>query len=82
MSKRLFALAVVLVLAAGPALARHCPQDMAQIDAALAANPKISAEQMAEVKRLRAEGEALHKAGNHPESEAKLGQAKKILGIM
>jgi hypothetical protein len=41
---------------------------MAAIDAALAKNPKLSAEQMAAVKKDRADGEALHKAGKHAES--------------
>jgi hypothetical protein len=36
---------------------------------------------MAEVKKLRAEGEALHKQGKHDESQAALGKAKGILGI-
>ena len=40
--------------------AMHCPQDMARIDALLAENPAVSVEQLAEVRRLRAEGEALH----------------------
>ena len=65
----------------GSALAFHCPADMKKIDAALAANPKVSAEQMAEVKKLRADGETLHKAGKHQESVDTLGKAMKILGI-
>jgi hypothetical protein len=36
---------------------------------------------MAEVKKLRAEGEKLHKAGKHSEAMATLGKAKKMLGI-
>jgi hypothetical protein len=36
---------------------------------------------MSEVKKLRADGEKLHKAGKHSESMAALGKAKKILGI-
>ncbi|MBL8659087.1 MAG: hypothetical protein JNM75_04945 [Rhodospirillales bacterium] len=67
--------------AAAPAYAYHCPQDMAQIDAALAKNPNLSPEQLAKVKSLRAEGEQLHKAGNHDASLEALGQAKQILGI-
>ena len=54
---------LALALAVGAstaALANHCPVDMQQIDAALAANSKLSAEQLAEVKKLRAEGEAQH----------------------
>ena len=36
---------------------------------------------MAEVKKLRADGEALHKAGKHQESVDALEKAEKILGI-
>ena len=35
--------AAVASLAAGAALAFHCPADMAKIDAALAKSPKLSA---------------------------------------
>lgn len=74
-------LSMLLVCAGGIALAGHCPVDMKEIDAALSANPQLSAEKLAEVKRLRAEGEALHKAGKHEESMATLGKAKAALGI-
>jgi hypothetical protein len=72
--------ALVLAIAAGPAFAHNCPTQMRAIDAAL---PKanLSDAQMAEVKKLRAEGEALHKQGKHDESQAALGKAKGILGI-
>jgi hypothetical protein len=73
--------AVGLAFAASVALASHCPMDMKKIDAALASNPKISSEQLAEVKKLRAEGEELHKAGKHQESVDTLAKAMKILGI-
>ncbi len=53
---------------------------MKQIDDALP-SAKISAAQMSEVKKLRAEGETQHKAGKHAESEAALNKAKGILGI-
>jgi hypothetical protein len=80
--KAVFAsIALVLALLAMPAYAMHCPKDMAQIDAALKAGPNLSAEQLAEVKKLRADGEALHKAGKHTESVETLGKAKAILGI-
>lgn len=79
--KRSLALAVSLVFASGTALAMHCPKDMKEIDAALAKNPKISAADMKEVKKLRADGEALHKAGKHQESVDKLGKAKGMLGL-
>ena len=63
------------------ALAFHCPADMKKIDEAMAMNPKLAAEQMSEVKKLRAEGETLHKAGKHQESVDTLSKAMKILGI-
>lgn len=63
------------------ALAFHCPADMKKIDAALATNPKLTSEQLSEVKTLRAEGETLHKAGKHQESVDTLGKAMKILAI-
>lgn len=68
-------------LSATPAFARQCPMDMKKIDAALAQNPSVDADKLAQVRQLRAEGEALHEAGNHPASEAKLAEAKTILGI-
>lgn len=74
------ALAAVLALSGSYALANSCPKEMKAIDAALP-NAKLSEAQTNEVKKLRAEGEALHKAGNHAESMAALGKAKTILGI-
>jgi hypothetical protein len=74
-------LALVLALTSAVAFAGHCPMDMKQIDDALAASPKLRADQLAEVKKRRAEGEALHKAGEHDESVAELAKAKAILGI-
>ncbi|MGH8729743.1 MAG: hypothetical protein ACREV9_16650 [Burkholderiales bacterium] len=53
------------LIVSGSALAFHCPLDMKKIDEALAGKPKLSAEKMAEVKKLRAEGEALHNAEKH-----------------
>jgi hypothetical protein len=77
MKKALF---VALAFTATSAFAMHCPKDMKAIDAALP-KAKLSADQMAEVKKLRAEGEALHKAGKHKESVETLGRAMDILGI-
>ena len=76
------ALAAVLSIAmAAPAMAFHCPKDMAEIDAQLAKNPSLTSEQMTEVKQLRADGERLHNAGQHQESVDALAKAKEILGI-
>jgi Tfp pilus assembly protein PilE len=79
--KRVVATAAVLAALAAPAFANSCPKHMAAIDAALAKNPQLSDAQMSEVKKYRAEGEALHKSGKHAESEATLAKAEKILGI-
>lgn len=73
--------AAALVLVSGAAMAFHCPADMKKIDAALATNPKLSASQMSEVQKLRADGEASHKAGKHQGSVDTLAKAMKILGI-
>lgn len=78
--KRLLTAVSTLVFA-GSAWAFHCPADMKKIDEALAKNPKLSAEQMAEVKKQRAEGETLHKAGKHQESVDTLAKAMKTLDI-
>ena len=59
----------------------HCPKDMKAIDDALAKKPTLSAQEAADVKKYRAEGEALHKAGKHQESVDTLAKAMKILKI-
>ncbi len=74
-----------LVLAFAAALfstslwAMHCPADMAKIDAQLQSAPPSDATVLAQVQKLRAEGEALHKAGNHAESVKVLGEALQLL---
>ena len=73
--------AVSLSPASATAFAFHCPVDMKKIDEALAKNPKLSAEQMAEVKKQRADGETLHKAGKHQDSVDTLAKAMKTLNI-
>ena len=69
------------LLFAGSAFAFHCPQEMKKIDDALAKTPKLSAAQMDEVKKYRADGEKLHKEGKHQESLDTLAKAEKILGV-
>ena len=75
-------LAVTVILAAFASLAwaNNCPNEVKAIDAALP-KAKLDAKQQAEVKKLRDEGESLHKAGKHSESMATLNKAKGILGI-
>ena len=80
MKIRNIVVAVSLALASSVALANSCPREMKAIDAALP-KAKLSEAQMSEVKKLRADGEKLHKDGKHSESMAALGKAKKMLGI-
>jgi hypothetical protein len=75
------ALAALLAFSTSAAFAFHCPADMRKIDDAMAKNPKLTAGQAAEVKKYRAEGETLHKAGKHQESVDTLAKAMKILNI-
>jgi len=79
--KTRLAFAVAAAAFSSAALAFHCPADMKKIDEAMAKNPKLTAEQLAEVKKYRADGETLHKAGKHQESVDTLAKAMKILGI-
>jgi hypothetical protein len=80
MKFRSILIAILFALTSGAAIASSCPKHMKAIDAALPA-AKLSAAQMTEVKKLRADGEALHKAGKHSESMEALSKAEKILGI-
>ena len=76
------AAAALIAVASSPALAFHCPKDMKKIDAALASSPSLTTEQMTQVTKLRAEGEAQHKAGSHAASVDSLNKALAILGVM
>jgi len=71
---------VALAFASSLAIASGCPKEMKAIDAALPA-AKLDAAKMSEVKKLRADGEQLHKDGKHADSMATLGKAKGILGV-
>jgi hypothetical protein len=81
MKLRVLVVAVAMALASGTALAGTCPKHMKSIDEALAKNPKLTAAQMADVKKYRAEGEKLHKDKMHKEALETLAKAEKILGI-
>jgi hypothetical protein len=74
-------IAVALAFASSAAFAFHSPADMKKIDEALGKNPKLTDQQMSEVKKYRAEGETLHKAGKHQESVDTLAKAMAILGV-
>jgi hypothetical protein len=79
-SIKICAFALIVALAAGTAFASSCPMDMRQIDAAMATST-ISMADMGKVKALRAEGEKMHKSGDHAGSVAALDEAKDLLGI-
>ena len=80
MTRFILGAALAIALAA-PAFASSCPAHMKKIDEALGKSPKLSAAQMSEVKKLRADGEAAHKAGKHAESMSALDKAEALLGI-
>ncbi|MBC9249408.1 hypothetical protein A9179_03855 [Pseudomonas alcaligenes] len=73
------ALLLAAILLSTPVYAMHCPQDMAKIDALLKSDPPADPEVLAEVKRLRAEGEELHNKGDHSESMKVLAEALNLL---
>jgi hypothetical protein len=79
--KKLLAAFALTVAMSGSAFANHCPVMMKAIDEALAKNPPLTAEQAAEVKEYRDQGEKLHNEGKHAESMEALAKAEKILGI-
>lgn len=74
------AAAVAAFAVGSAAFASSCPREMKAIDDALP-RASLAADRMAEVRKLRAEGEDLHKAGKHAESMAALGRAKALLGL-
>lgn len=80
MTLRLVVAGVMLAASTGT-WAAHCPADMKAIDEALGQPHSLTTAQLDEVKKLRSEGEAQHKAGNHKDSMETLGKARKILGI-
>jgi hypothetical protein len=80
MTRILLGAALAIALAT-PAFASSCPAHMKKIDEALAKNPQMSSAQMSEVKKLRADGEAHHKAGKHADSMSALTKAEGMLGV-
>jgi hypothetical protein len=81
MKIRVLAMFSALLFASATAYAFHCPADMKKIDEALAKNPTLTAEQAADVKKFRADGETAHKAGKHQESVDTLAKAMSILKV-
>jgi hypothetical protein len=79
MKKLILSAAAAFVLAASPAFAGHCPKDVKHVQQALA-NSSASAENKAKAQALMAEGDALHKAGQHGKSLKALHEALHLLG--
>lgn len=78
--RRTIPIALALALTTGPALAFHCPADMAKIDTAMR-TAQLSAADKTKVQEYRKAGEDLHKAGKHQESVDTLAKAMAILKI-
>ncbi|WP_407290612.1 hypothetical protein [Stutzerimonas zhaodongensis] len=70
---------IAAVAVSAPVWAMHCPMDMAKIDKQLENNPPSDPAMLEKVKELRAEGEQLHKAGDHAQSLQVLSQAQALL---
>jgi hypothetical protein len=81
MKLRHFVVMLCLLIFSSSAFAYRCSIDMRKIDEALSKNPAITEAQEAEVRKLRAEGEALHKKGKHKESVEALHKALEILDV-
>ena len=74
----LAAAAAVVVAYTAPAMAYHCPADVKAIDAALG-KVSLGAAEMSEVKQLRDQGDADHKAGKHGDAVNTLAEAMRII---
>lgn len=75
---------LLLIAFSSLAFAASCPLYMGEIDEALkdpAVEQRLSEEELAEVRRLREEGETAHKAGDHDKSMEALTRAKEILEV-
>jgi hypothetical protein len=78
--KKFLAYVVISFLFISIANAETCPNLIKQIDEMLAESKQLSAEQINEVKSLRAQGEEAHKEGNKEECQKLLSQALDLLG--
>ena len=70
---------VGMFLISSTAFAKMCPKLWAQFDTDVKTT-KASAADVTKAKALRAEGEKLHKAGTHDQSEKLLKNALKLIG--
>jgi hypothetical protein len=79
MKKLILASALVAALSV-PAVASQCPALMGKIDEAMKTATLDDATK-AKVMELYATGKAAHDGGDHPASEAALGEAMKLMGM-
>jgi hypothetical protein len=75
--KAILATALLLALAS-PAAANQCPALMKQVDAKLQ-TAQLSDADKRKVTKLRKDGEAAHRSGDHAKSEAALNEAIALL---
>jgi hypothetical protein len=76
----LLTLFTALVLSSGLALADACTNDLATLDAGLAKkNPDMTEATLNKIRKLRAAGEDMHKAGRHEDAVSTIGKAKELL---
>jgi hypothetical protein len=78
--KYLLAAGTILLALAGPAFANQCPTLAAKAEEAMK-TASLDDATKATVTADIAEGKALHEAGKHDESVAKLNEALKLLGM-
>ncbi|MEE8272642.1 MAG: hypothetical protein V3R98_13080 [Alphaproteobacteria bacterium] len=79
--KRMLIAAALLAATSGPALAGHCPRDVAAIDEALSAGTSLTAEQIAQVTEWRNQGAQSHEGGSHGDALNVLHQAMEMLDV-
>ena len=77
--KKTLVLLVSMFLVTSTAYAKMCPKLWAQFDADLKTT-KAAAADVTKAKKLRADGEKLHKDGTHDKSEKALKDALKLIG--
>ena len=77
--KKILVLIVGMFLVTSSAYAKMCPNLWAQFDVDVKTT-KASAADVTKAKALRVEGEKLHKAGTHDQSEKLLKNALKLIG--
>ena len=78
--KRLI-IATALVLASPLAVANSCEKDIREIDKALSKPTKVSAANVSEARKLRAEGSTLCISGKKDESRSVLRKAMRLLDL-